>query len=127
MFAVVHPVIDLLNLHKKNLHDQLPFSDLLMFPDQPLMCFSTPATVISNSYLDIHSSPLNTPFSQSGTPSFFSPLENLLKAHFQYYHLFSGIYDSLQLELVCTHVHSCACYSFNETTKPIKTPKRQLK
>ena len=53
MFAVVHPVIDLLNLHKKNLHDQLTFSDLLMFPDQPLMCFSTPATVISNSFLDI--------------------------------------------------------------------------
>ena len=30
MFAVVHPVNDLLNLHKKNFHDEVPFSDLLV-------------------------------------------------------------------------------------------------
>ena len=53
MFPVVHPVVvDLLGLLKKNLHDHLPFSDLLMLPDQPLTCFNAPATVISNSFLD---------------------------------------------------------------------------
>ena len=44
-------------------------SQIYWFPDQPLTCFSTTATVISK--FSRYSSALSTPFPQSGTPSFF--------------------------------------------------------
>lgn len=73
MFPVVHPMIDLLRLQKKNLHDRLPFSDLRMFPDQPLTSFSTPAVMISQRFSRYSwPPPLLRPFPHSGILSLFA-------------------------------------------------------